>query len=419
MSQSLRRKFGHVPVMLRESLEYLLSHRAGNHPRPVFVDATFGAGSFTIGIVEAVPDAVVFAVDRDPLAWQRAQHLRSLYPGRVVPVHAKHSNMVSALLGAGMERHEAVGIVFDAGTSALQLRDPTRGFSLRTDGPLDMRMGAANTNIDDMNCRAADELVHQLSARELSKAFRQHGGERHCDEIADAIVKYRQQNGKIRTTLQLAEVVKHAVPDYQKEVRSIRGQEYTLHPATRVFQALRIMVNEEDKEFAAGLKACRSLLAPGGRLVGLTFHSGEHRILNNTIHEASDGCQSRGQRPWLLPIRREHPLRVTVAEKSANPRARSARLRVAERLPLEDWEHKMPEDPTKKRRENRRDRKLKRLERELELSREISAVQEDLDLQMTVETTKKDSSVNTADHDDGEQHDSELSYLPPVARKMV
>jgi 16S rRNA (cytosine1402-N4)-methyltransferase len=306
---------GHVPVMLAEVLA-LLSPRAGGS----YLDATFGGGGYTRAILDAAP-CTVFALDRDPDAIARGAALAARHPGRLHLIEGRFGDMVSLLAAEGVTALD--GIVFDLGVSSFQLEQPERGFSFRADGPLDMRMGREGPT--------AAALVNSLGERELAALLLEFGEERHARRVARAILRARAE-APIETTARLAAIVRAAVPP------SADG----IDPATRSFQGLRIAVNDELGELARGLAAAIALLAPGGRIVAVSFHSLEDRIVKRGLAAAAGrgGNPSRhapsalaGPAPApALRLLTQRPLRPGDAETRANPRARSARLRAAERL---------------------------------------------------------------------------------------
>jgi 16S rRNA (cytosine1402-N4)-methyltransferase len=287
------------------------------HPGGDYLDGTFGAGGYARAILEAGA-ARVFAIDRDPIARARARELAAACP-RLTVLEGRFGAMADLLAPHGVRRLD--GIVLDLGVSSLQLADPERGFSFSADGPLDMRMSGRGTS--------AAEVVNHADARTLSRILKEYGEEPAAGRIARAIVARREQEPFARTR-QLAELVAGV----------IGGRGGRTDPATRTFQALRIYVNDELGELARALDAAEALLAPGGRLVVVAFHSLEDRIVKRFLVERSDASPhpSRHRPPapaagsrWRLPARRA--LRPQPAEIAANPRARSARLRWAERAP--------------------------------------------------------------------------------------
>jgi len=300
----------HIPVLGRRAVE-LLGVRAGG----VYVDATFGAGGYSRAILAAA-DCQVVAIDRDRNAVAAGREFAAMTDGRLVIHEDRFSNLAATVRLCG---HEAVdGVVFDLGVSSMQIDEAERGFSFRLDGPLDMRMGDAGPS--------AADVIAGASERDLAYIIATLGEEHHARAIARAVVRARAA-APIRTTRALANVVErvvHARPD-------------RIHPATRTFQALRIFVNEELDELAAGLMAAESVLKPGGRLVAVSFHSLEDRIVKTYFAaRAQRGGVSRhvpqaARRPPSLRIVTPRPMTPDSAEIAANPRARSAKLRAAER----------------------------------------------------------------------------------------
>jgi 16S rRNA (cytosine1402-N4)-methyltransferase len=308
-------EFQHIPVMLDEMLQ-ALSPRAG----AVYLDGTFGGGGYAAAILDAAP-CTVWAIDRDPAAVARGAALAVKYPGRLHLIEGGFGQMLSLLRDHGVTALD--GVVLDLGVSSFQIDDMSRGFSFRGDGLLDMRMGATGTT--------AADLVMTLPEAELADTLYQFGEERLSRRIARAIVAARAE-APITTTLRLAEIIRGVVPPSRDGI----------HPATRSFQALRIRVNDELGEITRGLQAAADLLAPGGRLVVVSFHSLEDRLVKTFFTNISGRAPApsrhdpRGLAPRaatgfrLLTPRARRP---GAAETHRNPRARSARLRALERLP--------------------------------------------------------------------------------------
>jgi 16S rRNA (cytosine1402-N4)-methyltransferase len=311
-SKSRARARGHAPVLLRDMLAALAVRDDG-----VYLDATFGAGGYTRAILQAGA-ARVAAIDRDPAAAARGRELAATCPNFTM-LEGPFGDMVD-LLGAHRVR-QLDGVVLDLGVSSMQLDDAARGFSFALDGPLDMRMSGAGIT--------AAEVVNRADLRTLTDILSRYGEEPVARRIAKAIVRRRQQR-PLERTHELAELVAGVVG----------GRSGRVDPATRTFQALRIHVNDELGELERALPAAEALLAPGGRLVVVAFHSLEDRIVKRFLAERSDAAPrpSRHQPMvatsvlprWRLPAKRA--LRPGPAEIAANPRARSARLRWAERV---------------------------------------------------------------------------------------
>jgi 16S rRNA (cytosine1402-N4)-methyltransferase len=303
----------HVPVLLSEVLEAL---RPG--PGQIIVDGTFGAGGYSRALLKA--GAAVVAFDRDPGAAAFAAEFDNRDDFRLV--QAPFSNMAEAVWEGGAD-----GVALDLGLSSMQLDQADRGFSLMRDGPLDMRMSSQGL--------AAADLVNQGDPAELVRIFRLYGEERQARRVAAALVRRRAEQ-PFERTLDLAEVV-------EKALGGRRGAK--IHPATRVFQALRIAVNEELSELEAGLLAAERSLKAGGRLAVVSFHSLEDRIVKTFLNDRA-GRQGEGSRH--APPRAEGPppsftlltgraVAPTDAEIAANPRARSAKLRAAARTAAPAW----------------------------------------------------------------------------------
>lgn len=309
----------HVPVMLAEVLS-LLAPAAGE----TYADGTFGGGGYAEAILSAAP-CVLYAIDRDPQAIARGAALAARFPGRLHLIEGRFGDMVALLAERGVTRLD--GVVLDLGVSSFQLDDPARGFSFRLDGPLDMRMEARGPS--------AADLVNTLSERELADLLWTFGEERAARRIARAIVAARAE-APITTTGRLAAIIHRVVP------RDASGQD----PATRSFQALRIRVNDELGEIERGLAAAARLLAPGGRLVVVAFHSLEDRIVKRFLAEATGRAPGASRHdpaalaapapPPRFALLTPRALRPTAAEVAANPRARSARLRAMRRLTEEE-----------------------------------------------------------------------------------
>ncbi len=305
---------GHVPVMLEDVLA-TLRPRAG----ATYLDATFGGGGYAAAILEAA-DCTLWAIDRDPAAIARGAALAARFPGRLHLLQARFGDMLATLQAQGVAALD--GVVMDLGVSSFQLDEPGRGFSFRAEGPLDMRMDLAGPT--------AADLVNTLPEEELARILFEFGEERHSRRIARNIVRERAE-APIETTARLAAIIRRSVP---RDPSGIDG-------ATRSFQALRIAVNDELGEVERGLAAALHLLAPGGRLVVVAFHSLEDRLVKRAMAEAAGrgGHASRHDPASLLaPVAAAFSLltprahKPSDAETAANPRARSARLRAVERL---------------------------------------------------------------------------------------
>ena len=318
---------GHVPVMLDEVMEILAPRRGA-----IYVDGTFGRGSYSRALLDAA-DCTVWGLDRDPEALDAGRALAARYDGRLRLLEGRFGEMDRLLAAEGAGAVD--GVAFDLGVSSPQLDDAARGFSFRQDGPLDMRMSAGGG-------RDAAELVNELSEAELAEIIARYGEECHAKRVARAIVTARRDR-PIRRTAELAEIVRRAVR------RSADG----IDPATRTFQALRIYVNDEIGELRRGLGAAERLLAPGGRLAVVAFHSLEDREVKAFLRARSGreaggsrhlpDTRDRGPAPSFTPLTRA-ARKPTDEECAANPRARSARLRAAARTAAPPWPPLSTED---------------------------------------------------------------------------
>ena len=310
----------HVPVMLDEAVEAV-----GPRPGGCYVDCTFGRGGHARALLDRIgPAGRVLAVDRDPQAVAAAREFARSDP-RLSAHHARFGEVGGVVDAAGLTGR-VDGMLMDLGVSSPQLDDPRRGFSFLHDGPLDMRM-------DPGAGVSAAEWLAGASGQEIGRVLHELGEERAARRIARAIVAARERDGPIASTRQLAALVAGAVPGGGPG----RGRT-RLHPATRTFQAIRLHVNDELGELARGLAAAPALLAPGGRLVVLSFHSLEDRIVKRFMrgHGASPELPRRlpvtgvpSSAGAMTPVAAAR--RPREGEVAANPRARSAVLRVAER----------------------------------------------------------------------------------------
>lgn len=301
----------HQPVMLREVLD-AMSPKHGE----IYVDATFGAGGYSRALLEAA-ECRVYAIDRDPNVSLLADALARDFPGRFLLLTGCFGDMLSLLADEGVTQID--GLVMDIGVSSMQIDMPHRGFSFRTDGPLDMRMSSDGVS--------AALLVNTLPEATLADIIFRYGEERHSRKIAAAIVHEREL-APIETTTRLAEIV-----------RSVVRRSGETDPATRTFQALRIEVNQELAELQRALDAAPHLLREGGRLVVVTFHSLEDRIVKRYLRPARDTAsrhamaalveQDRSSGLPLFHLSSQKPILPSEAEIRQNSRARSAKLRVA------------------------------------------------------------------------------------------
>ncbi|NKB34167.1 MAG: 16S rRNA (cytosine(1402)-N(4))-methyltransferase RsmH [Pseudomonadales bacterium] len=304
----------HQTVLQAEAIEALAIKASGN-----YIDATFGRGGHSRAILSLLnEEGSLIAIDRDPAAITAAKELQEQDP-RLIVVQATF-NEIGKLEETEKLRGKIDGILFDLGVSSPQLDNPNRGFSFMHDGPLDMRM-------NPMDQLSAAEWVNTAPEKEIADVFYQYGEERHSRRMARRIVEARKE-AAIETTGQLAELVKAANPAWERDK----------HPATRAFQAIRIRINDELEQVARGLEVAHDLLGPEGRLVVISFHSLEDRLVKSFLADKARGDNF----PRDLPITAEQlnptlkkvgkAIRASEAEVLNNPRARSAVMRVAEKL---------------------------------------------------------------------------------------
>lgn len=298
----------HTTVLLDEAVDALLGG-AGPTPAGVFVDATFGRGGHSRRILERLgPDGRLVAFDKDPEAIHEAARITD---ARFSIRHEGFRHM------AELPERSAAGILMDLGVSSPQIDSPERGFSFRFDGPLDMRM-------DTTRGESVADWLETAEVGQIAEVIREYGEERFAGPIAKAIVARRTERGPLRTTSELAQLVAGAV----------KTREAGQNPATRTFQALRIFINAELEELQAALEACLRVLAPGGRLAVISFHSLEDRIVKQFIAQHSKEVYDR-RAPFAAPqpmrLKALERIKPSAAEIEANPRARSAVMRVAER----------------------------------------------------------------------------------------
>lgn len=315
----------HIPVMLDEVLDQLAPR-----PRGVYLDATFGGGGYAAAILEQA-SCTLWAIDRDPDAVARGAALAARHPGRLHLIEGGFGDMLALLAQRGVDALD--GVVLDLGVSSFQIDDPERGFSFRADGPLDMRMGRSGPT--------AADLVAALPEAELADTLFELGEERMSRRIARAVVAARAVE-PILTTGRLAAIIRSAMP----KVRPVAGR-HGIDAATRSFQALRIRVNDELGQIERALEQAALLLAPGGRLVVVAFHSLEDRIVKRFMTEAAGRLPAPSRHdPGGLALRPDSAFallgakarRPTAAETDRNPRSRSARLRALERRPAQPHE---------------------------------------------------------------------------------
>jgi 16S rRNA (cytosine1402-N4)-methyltransferase len=303
--------------MLREVLE-LLSPGAGM----TVIDGTVGGGGHAEALLDAIgPDGRLFGVDRDPIALDLARERLARFGDAFVPVRGDHTDLRGLLEQNGVFAVDA--ILLDLGVSSMQLDDPERGFSFRTDGPLDMRMDPSQT-------RTAAMIVAEASEQELTRILRELGEERRAGAIARRIVGSREL-GALTRTAELAQLVESTL--------GARAKRFRIHPATRTFQALRIAVNGEVERLEDTIRSAVSLLKRRGRLAVLSYHSLEDRPVKVALRSLANRCVCPPRLPVcacgrenFVRVLTTRPLRPSPAEVEDNPRARSAKLRAAERL---------------------------------------------------------------------------------------
>lgn len=304
----------HIPVLLNEVLKYLSPVDGG-----VYLDGTFGAGGYSKGILESA-DCKLYAIDCDPNVLPHADKLKEKYGNRFKFLQGKFSHMAELLKKEGVEKLN--GVVLDIGISSMQVDEAERGFSFMREGPLDMRMNGQGAD--------AASLINNASESELANIIYRYGGEKKSRYVAKAIVEARKK-APISTTTEFAEIVRGA----------IRGKPDGIDSATRTFQAIRIWVNDELGELSRALSAAKELLAPGGKLVLVTFHSLEDSIVKEFFNSCSGKAEGLSRHMPEIAASKVSPELEVVTRKvvipsddeiKRNPRARSAKLRAAQRL---------------------------------------------------------------------------------------
>ena len=308
--------FQHASVLLDECIEAL-----NVRPGGVYLDGTLGGAGHSLEIAKRLTTGRLIGVDRDPAALEAAERRLADYMDRVTLVHSNFRALGAILDGLGIEAVD--GMLFDLGVSSPQLDDGSRGFSYMADAPLDMRM-------DPGDSLTAREIVNTWPREELRRILFEFGEERYAPLIAAAIERRREQK-PIETTLELVDVIRSAMPP-----QALREKQ---HPAKRSFQAIRIAVNDELSSVSDAMHAAIDRLRPGGRLAVVTFHSLEDRIVKNAMQEAARGCTCPpefpvcvcGKKPQIKILTRK-PVVSGERELAENPRARSAKLRAAEKL---------------------------------------------------------------------------------------
>ena len=311
-----RGTLSHRPVLLRETIELLAPERGG-----LFVDCTVGLGGHSEAILQASSGAHVLGIDRDEEALEMARKRLAHFGGRFRAVHADFRELTRVLATA--EVGQARGILADLGVSSWQLDSPSRGFSFRYDAPLDMRM-------DMTSGETVAEMLGRLSEVEIARIIFEYGEERHSRRIARRIIEQRERGQPVVTTRDLAGLVERAIG---------RGKQRRIHPATRTFQALRIAVNRELERLDQFVADAIDQLEPDGRLAVISFHSLEDRIIKRTLLKFSGRCQCPPRVPRCscgtrkaIEILTRRPIIPAESEIDENPRARSAKLRVAQKI---------------------------------------------------------------------------------------
>ena len=309
-------QFHHVSVLLDECIEGL-----NIKPHGVYVDGTLGGAGHSGQIAKRLTTGQLVGIDRDPVALKVAGERLEPYKDNVTLVHSNFCEMAQVLKNLDIPGVD--GILLDLGVSSPQLDDGSRGFSYMTDAPLDMRMNSQDS-------LSAETVVNTWSQEEMKRILYTYGEERYAPQIAAAICR-RREDAPIKTTLELVDIIRSAMP-----AAALREKQ---HPAKRSFQAIRIAVNDELGSVERVLEDAIDLLNPGGRLAIITFHSLEDRIVKNAMSAASKGCTCPpsfpvcvcGKKPKVKIISRK-PIVASDEELERNPRARSAKLRVCERL---------------------------------------------------------------------------------------
>ncbi|MDD5434225.1 MAG: 16S rRNA (cytosine(1402)-N(4))-methyltransferase RsmH [Nitrospira sp.] len=306
----------HIPVLLNEVIDFLRCNRPG-----LYVDFTVGAGGHAKEILASCPENRLIGFDWDEQAIEAASECLKEFASRVTLVHEGFPSFNTTLENLGIS--EVDGMVFDLGLSSIQIDSQERGFSFREDSQLDMRM-------DRRNKTTAADLVNRLDADDLIKILRVYGEERYSRSIVHAIVHERIKEA-ITSTARLADIVRSAVPPHYRFGR--------IHPATKTFQALRISVNNELEYIDATIRAAAGYLKSGGRICIISFHSLEDRIVKGVFRDMEKPCICPPRIPYCVcglkstvKVLTRKPVTPSESEITANPRARSAKLRVAEKL---------------------------------------------------------------------------------------
>ncbi len=318
----------HVPVLLRETLRFLAPDRGG-----WFVDCTVGLGGHASALLEIAPTVRLLGIDRDPQALAKAAARLAPYGDRVRLMPGRFANVADLVAEAGVG--PVTGLLADLGVSSMQLDVPERGFALAHDGPLDMRMSASVRDGDQERDhetepqRTAADIINSESEAELTRIFREYGEERHARRIARAVVHDRVER-PFETTAELRSLIERVKP-------ARPGRSRRIHPATLAFQGLRIEVNRELEELRSLMNTASDLLDQDGRMVIISYHSLEDRIVKHTLRDLATGEIDRiTGRPraetQVIEVLTRKPVRPSEDEVAANPRSRSARLRAGRRL---------------------------------------------------------------------------------------
>ena len=309
----------HIPVLLKEVLAALKPRDGG-----VYVDGTFGNGGYSRGLLEAA-DCAVWGVDRDPGVIAKSRDMEAEFGGRLRVIEGRFGDMFDLLSAEGVSAVD--GVALDLGVSSMQLDQAERGFSFMSDGPLDMRM--------EQKGQSAADVVNNFGEEDLANIIYEFGEERRSRWVAHAIVEARAEQ-KITRTSQLADIV----------CRVVKKSKDGIHPATRTFQGLRIYVNDELGEVDRGLSGAERLLAPGGHLAVVAFHSLEDKRVKAFLNARSGNLPNpsryvpdtgeKGPAP-TFELLKKGTIKPTAEECKINPRSRSSRLRIAERTDAPSW----------------------------------------------------------------------------------
>jgi 16S rRNA (cytosine1402-N4)-methyltransferase len=312
----------HIPVMLNQIKDFIPFDRKIN-----VIDATFGGGGYSLSILESFRVNKLIAIDRDPISQIFSQELKEKYPDKFNLVNGCFSDIDQLVKNAQSDEEKKIKfdiIIFDLGISSNQLEDPKRGFSFKKDGPLEMNMGHAKL--------LASDILNTYPQKEIASILFKYGEEKYAKKIAKKIVEYRDIK-IIRNTSELVKIIKQSIP--YSQTKKIK-----INPATRTFQALRIYVNDELNELKKALNKSEYLLLPQGRLLVVSFQSLEDKIVKDYFNHKS-GKKRRSSRhypelaeegPITFKLITKKPLRPEISEINSNPRSRSAKLRVAEKI---------------------------------------------------------------------------------------